>query len=79
MYKYILDEKENKTAVILSIKEFENIQNELRENRERIEELEDELDIKLANKVLKSKEKSIPFDIKNYVLNRNISFCRQGT
>ncbi len=67
MYKYILDEKENKTAVILSIQEFENIQKELRENREKIEKLEDELDIKIASKVLKSKEKSIPFNIKNYV------------
>lgn len=67
MYKYILDEKNNKEAVILSIKEFEKIQKELKENKERIEKLEDELDIKLANKVLRSKEKAIPFDLKNYV------------
>ncbi len=67
MYKYILDEKNKKESVILSIKEFENIQKELRENRERIEILEDELDIKLADRVLKSKEKTIPFDLKNYV------------
>jgi len=67
MYKYILDEKEKKTAVILSIKEFENIQKELKENREKIETLEDKLDIKLAKKVLKSKGKKIPFDLRNYV------------
>ena len=67
MYKYILDEKENKTAVILSIKEFENIQKELKETREKIDTLEDKLDIKLANKELKSKEKRIPFDLRNYV------------
>lgn len=67
MYKYILDEKNKKESVIMSIKEFENIQKELRENRERIEILEDELDIKLADRVLKSKEKTIPFDLKNYV------------
>ena len=66
MHKYILDEKNNKEAVILSIKEFENIQKELKDNRERIEMLEDELDIKLSDKVLKSKEKTIPFDLKNY-------------
>ncbi|HED37772.1 MAG TPA: hypothetical protein ENI76_05950 [Ignavibacteria bacterium] len=66
MYKYILDEKENKTAVILSIKEFENIQKELKETREKIDTLEDKLDIKLANKALKSKEKRIPFDLRNY-------------
>jgi hypothetical protein len=67
MYKYILDEKENKTAVILSIKEFENIKKELKESRERIDILEDKLDIKLATKILKSKEKKIPFDLNNYV------------
>ena len=67
MYKYILDEKEKKTAVILSIKEFENIQKELKENREKIETLEDKLDIKLTKKVLKSKGKKIPFDLRNYV------------
>ena len=67
MYKYILDEKEKKTAVILSIKEFENIQKELKENREKIETLEDKLDIKLAKKALKSEGKKIPFDLRNYV------------
>jgi PHD/YefM family antitoxin component YafN of YafNO toxin-antitoxin module len=67
MYKYILDEKNNKEAVILSIKEFEKIQKELKENKKRIEMLEDELDIKLSKKVLRSKEKPIAFDLKNYV------------
>ena len=61
MYKYILDEKNKKESVILSIKEFENIQKELRENRERIEILEDELDIKLADRVLKSKRENNSF------------------
>jgi hypothetical protein len=67
MYKFILNEKEKKTAVILSIREFENIRRELKENRKRIEILEDKLDIKLAGKALKSKEKKIPFDLDNYV------------
>ena len=67
MYKYILDERENKTAVILSLKEFENIQKELKKSKKIIEILKDKLDIKLANKVLKSKEKPIPFELKNYV------------
>jgi tetrahydromethanopterin S-methyltransferase subunit G len=67
MYKFILDEKEKKTAVILSVKEFENIKKELKKSRERIELLEDELDIKLAKKTLRSKGKRIPFDLKNYV------------
>jgi hypothetical protein len=67
MYKYILDEKAKRTAVILSIKEFENIQKELKKNKERIEILEDRLDIKLANKMLKSEDTPISFDLKNYV------------
>jgi len=67
MYKFILDEKEKKTAVILSITEFEEIRKELKENRKKIEILEDKLDIKMAGKALKSKEKRIPFDLENYV------------
>jgi len=67
MFKYILDDKDNKTAVIISMKEFEKIQNELKSNRDKIERLEDKLDIKLAKKALKSKDKRISFDLKNYV------------
>jgi len=67
MYKFILDEKEKKTSIILSIKEFENIQKELKQNREKIELLENKLDIKLSKKALKSNGKRIPFELKNYV------------
>ena len=67
MYKFILDEKEKKTSIILSIKEFENIQKELKQNREKIELLENKLDIKLSRKALKSNGKRIPFELKNYV------------
>jgi hypothetical protein len=67
MFKYILDDKDNKTAVIISMKEFKIIQNELKANRDEIERLEDKLDIRLAKKALKSKEKRLSFDLKNYV------------
>ena len=67
MHKFILDEKEKKTSIILSIKEFENIQKELKQNREKIELLENKLDIKLSRKALKSNGKRIPFELKNYV------------
>ena len=67
MYKYILDENQKKTAVILSIKEFEDIQKKLIENKEKIEALENALDIKLADDIMKSKEEIIPFKASDYV------------
>ncbi|HPO55913.1 MAG TPA: hypothetical protein PKY46_07905 [Ignavibacteriaceae bacterium] len=67
MYKFIINEKEEKTAVVISIADFQRLQKELKANRERIEILEDKLDIKLAKKALESKSRRIPFNLKNYV------------
>ncbi|HPO55919.1 MAG: hypothetical protein GX452_07320 [Ignavibacteriales bacterium] len=67
MYKFIINEKEEKTAVVISIADFQKLQKELKANRERIEILEDKLDIKLAKKALESKSGKIPFNLKNYV------------
>ena len=67
MYKIILDENKRKSAVIISIKEYEAIQKELKEYKRKIEIFEEKLDIKFAEKAIKGKEKKIPFDIKNYV------------
>jgi hypothetical protein len=40
MYKFIINEKEEKTAVVISIADFQKLQKELKANRERIEILE---------------------------------------
>ena len=52
---------------MISIADFQKLQKELKANRERIEILEDKLDIKLAKKALESKSGKIPFNLKNYV------------
>jgi len=67
MYKIILDENKRKSAVIISIKEYEAIQKELKEYKKQIEIFEEKLDIKFAEKAIKAKGKKIPFDLKNYV------------
>jgi PHD/YefM family antitoxin component YafN of YafNO toxin-antitoxin module len=68
MYKFIVDENKRKSAVIISIEEYEAIQKELKEYRKKIEIFEEKLDIKLAEKAIKAKGKKIPFNLSNYVL-----------
>lgn len=67
MHTYIVDESNTKKAVVIPIDEYEQLTKALNEYKKRLDELEDELDIKLATDAIKNKNERIPFDITNYV------------
>ncbi len=66
MYSYLVDKENNKRAVLLPIDEYKMLVKELKRYKKRTEVLEDELDIKLAKKAVKERER-IEFILKNYV------------
>ncbi|MBI1939198.1 MAG: hypothetical protein HYS25_13900 [Ignavibacteriales bacterium] len=66
MISYLINKKNKKEAVVLPIDHYNKLLKELYRIKKRNEELEDELDIKLARKALKEKER-IDFILKNYV------------
>ena len=58
--QYIVDAQNKRKAVLIQIEDYEKILN-------KIEELEDELDIKQAVEIIESKEPRLQFDVNNYV------------
>lgn len=67
MNTYIVDESNQKKSVVVPFEEYEQLQQTLQEYKNRLEELEDELDLKLAKETIKTDAERIPFEIKNYV------------
>ncbi len=67
MNTYIVDESNQKKAVVVPFEEYEQLQQTLQEYKNRLEELEDELDLTLAKEAIKTDAERIPFEIKNYV------------
>lgn len=66
MYSYLVDKENKKKAVLVPVQDYNKMLRTLKTYKKRIEELEDELDIKLANKALKENGR-FDFDSKNYV------------
>ncbi len=67
MNTYIVDESNQKKSVVVPFEEYEQLQQTLHEYKNRLEELEDELDLKLAKETIKTGTEKIPFEIKDYV------------
>lgn len=55
MISYLTNTRNKKEAVVLPINDYNRLLKELNRFKKRTEELEDELDIKLANKALKER------------------------
>ena len=66
MNSYLVDKNNKKKAVIVPIDEYNTLVKELKKYKKITESLEDELDIKLANKAIKERER-VDFILKNYV------------
>ena len=63
MNTYIVDESNQKKSVVVPFEEYEQLQQTLHEYKNRLEELEDELDLKLAKETIKTGTEKIPFEI----------------
>jgi PHD/YefM family antitoxin component YafN of YafNO toxin-antitoxin module len=67
MHTYIVDESNQKKAIVLSLEEFEQLQKTLSEYKLRLEELEDELDLKIAKEIVQKDVEKTSFDLNNYI------------
>lgn len=66
MISYLINKRNKREAVVLPIDDYNRLIKEFNRFKKRTEEFEDALDIKLANKALKERER-IDFILKNYV------------
>jgi uncharacterized protein (DUF488 family) len=64
---YVINEDGQKIYAVVPIEVYNNFIKELKENKRKIEELEEQLDIKFARKVLESNEEILNFIPQNYV------------
>ncbi len=69
--EYVIDEKNKKKAVLLSLEEFSNLDKQIEYFKKIIEELQDELDTLEADKIRTDSKETVKFQINNYVSNRN--------
>ena len=69
--EYIIDKKNKKKAVLLSLDEFSAIEKQVEYYKNTIEELQDELDAIEADKIRKESKDTVKFQLNDYVSDRN--------
>jgi len=64
---YVINEDGQKIYAVVPIDEYNKFIKESRKNKRKIEELEEQLDIKFAQKAIKKNEDALNFIPQNYV------------
>ena len=64
---YVINEDGQKIYAVVPIDEYNKFIKELKNNKRKIEELEEQLDIKFAQKAIKKNEEVLNFVPQNYV------------